>query len=354
MSNENVGLVVVGSGLWAGFYLSACERHERAHAIAVCNPNLASAERLGRRFGVPAVGDLDELLARDDVDAIAIVTPNDSHADLALRAAAAGKHVLCEKPMAMNIAEARAMTDAVDAAGLVSGINFTWRNPSAARYARFLVERGELGRLFHINGHFNQGWLIDAQVPRNWRLERARTGSGTLGDIGSHILDLAEWISGDRIVSLVAEAPTFVAERPVPGGGYGEVDVDDAVAILARTDSGALGNFSSSRYVRSAGMDQVLELHGERGALRMNFGDQASIAVSIGHFAREQQWVDAPIPARFQRTQQQYLEDNVTRFLDAIVEGEVNVPSFADGLRNQILIDAVIDSATSGRWVELT
>ena len=351
---DRVGVGIVGSGLWSGFYVTASQQHRRADAVAVCNPNLASAERLAKRHGVArAVADYSELLVSEDLDAVAIVTPNDSHADLAVAALEAGKHVLCEKPMALSLAEAQRMQAAADGSGLVTGINFTWRHPAAARYARDIVASGELGRIYHLFGCFQQGWLRDHNAPRVWRLQRAKTGTGTLGDIGSHILDLAEWVTGQHIRSVVADLETFVDERPLPEGGRGPVDVDDAASVLARFDDGAMGTFTSSRYVPGQGMDQRLEIYGEKGALSMDFNDQQNLRVSIGRFAREGQMISAPIPARFGTTPERYLGQNVTNFIDAILQGEAMSPSFADGVHNQALLDAVVQSGQDRAWVDV-
>ena len=351
---EKVGLAVVGSGLWSGFYVTAAQHHRCADAVAICNPNLSSAERLARRHGVGrAVGNYSELLASDDVQAVAIVTPNDSHAELATAALEAGKHVLCEKPMALNTVEAQAMQAAAEASGLTTGINFTWRHPAAARYAQDLVAGGDIGRVYHVYGCFLQGWLRDPNAPLVWRLRKEKTGTGTLGDIGAHILDLAEWVTGQHIRSVVADLETFVEERPRSEGGTGKVDVDDAVSVLARFEGGAMGTFTSSRYVPGQGMDQRLEVYGDKGALIMDFSDQQNIRVSSGRMARENQMVQLPVPSRFATTPERYLGQNVTNFINAILAGEQMSPSFAEGLHNQALIDAVVASAETRVWVDV-
>ncbi|RPG25314.1 MAG: gfo/Idh/MocA family oxidoreductase [Gammaproteobacteria bacterium TMED50] len=346
---------VIGSGMWSGYYINACQRHRGAEAVAVCNPNVASAQRVADRHQVPAVhGDVNELL-ETDIDAVAIVTPNDSHASLAIAAAKAGKHVLCEKPMAMTAEEALAMTTAANDAGIVTGINFTWRHPAAAQYARHLVESGEIGRVFHITGCFNQGWLSNPNVPLVWRLQKIKTGTGCLGDIGAHILDLAEWISGESISSVCGDLATFVNERPkMDGTGLGKVDVDDAATVLTRFSSGAMGSFMSTRYASgSEGMNQRLEIHGEKGSLIMDFWDQECLQASIGRFHQEDQMLNLPIPARFRTTPERYMGQNVTNFIDAISRGETMSPDFSEGLHNQKILDAVVQSADQRRWVDV-
>jgi predicted dehydrogenase len=350
-----IGIGIIGSGNWAGHFIAASQRHSRARAVAVCNPNIASARLMADKHGVTdAVGDVEEILARTEVDAVAIVTPNDSHEEIAIAALAAGKHVICEKPMAMNLEEARRMKAAADTAGVVTGINFTWRHSSAAVYARHLVSQGELGRIFHINGCFHQGWLINPDVPLIWRLRKDKTGSGCLGDIGAHIIDLSEWVSGERITSVVADMTTFIEERPLQGGsGTGPVDVDDAASLMVRFGNGAMGSLTSSRYVISEGMDQRLEIYGEKGAILMDFHNPDSLKASIGRFAGENQMLSIPIPARFKQTPTGYLQRNVKNFIDAIVAGEQMSPSFADGLHNQEILEAVETSVSERSWVDI-
>lgn len=352
---KEIGVGVIGSGMWAGHFVTASQRHRRAKAVAVCNPNIDSARRMADRHGIAdAVGDVDELLARADVDAVAIVTPNDSHEEIAIAALAAGKHVICEKPMAMNLEEARRMKAAADVAGVVTGINFTWRHPAAAMYAHHLVSQGELGRIFHINGCFHQGWLINPNVPMVWRLRKEKTGTGCLGDIGAHIIDLAEWVSGEQITSLVADTTTFTEERPLQdGSGTGRVEVDDAASLMVRFGNGAMGSLTSSRNVISEGMDQRLEIYGDKGAIIMDFQNQEFLKASIGRFARENQMLSIPIPGRFRKAPEDYLQQNVKNFIDAIGNGEQMSPSFAEGLRNQEILEAVETSVRDGSWVSV-
>ncbi len=346
---------MIGSGMWSRYYINACQRHPLAEAMAVCNPNIASAQRVAERHQVPGIfGDVNELLA-SDLDAVAIVTPNDSHAELAIAAAQAGKHVLCEKPMALSAEQAESMVAAANDANIVTGINFTWRHPSAAQYARHLVRSGEIGRIFHVNGCFNQGFLTNPNVPLMWRLQKAKTGTGCLGDIGSHILDLAEWVSGEVITSVCGDLTTFIDERPkADGSGKGPVDVDDAATVLTRFENGGLGNFMSTRYAAgSGGMDQRLEIYGQKGSLIMDFQDQDHIKVSIGSFQRENQMLTVPIPQRFKTTAERYMGQNVTNFIDAIIRDEPMSPDFRDGLHSQRLLDAIVTSAEGRCWIDV-
>jgi predicted dehydrogenase len=353
---KEIGIGVIGSGSWAGHFIAGGQRHPKARVVAVCNPNIESAQRMADRHGVAnAIGDVGELLARPDIDAVAIVTPNDSHAAIAIASVAAGKHVICEKPMAMNVEEARSMKTAADEAGVVTSINFTWRHPAAAVYARHLVSQGEVGRIFHINGCFHQGWLINPSVPLIWRVRKEKTGSGCLGDIGAHIVDLAEWVTGEQITSLVADTTTFIDERPLQdGSGNGQVDVDDAASLLVRFGNGAMGSLTSSRYVMTEGMDQRLEIYGDKGVIIMDFNDQQHLRASIGRFAKENQMLSIPVPARFKNTHQDYLQQNVKNFIDAIDSGEPNSPSFADGLHNQEILEAVETSVRDRTWVNIS
>ena len=175
------------------------------------------------------------------------------------------------------------------------------------------------------------------------------------GDIGPHILDLAEWVSGEVITSVCGDLTTFIDERPkADGSGKGPVDVDDAATVLTRFENGGLGNFMSTRYAAgSGGMDQRLEIYGQKGSLIMDFQDQDHIKVSIGSFQRENQMLTVPIPQRFKTTAERYMGQNVTNFIDAIIRDEPMSPDFRDGLHSQRLLDAIVTSAEGRCWIDV-
>ncbi|MDV9197675.1 Gfo/Idh/MocA family protein, partial [Streptomyces sp. Wh19] len=185
---------------------------------AVCGRDRAAVDAAAARLGwAAAETDWRALIARDDVQLVDICTPGDSHAEIAIAALEAGKHVLCEKPLANTVAEAEAMTEAAERAaarGQVAMVGFNYRRVPAITYARQLIAQGRLGTLRHVRAAYLQDWLVDPESPLTWRLERARAGSGALGDLGAHIVDLAQYLAGEPLVGVSAVSETFVRERP--------------------------------------------------------------------------------------------------------------------------------------------
>lgn len=353
---SDIRIGVIGTGMWANnVHLAALVAHPKATVVGVCDVNPDNARGTARRFGIEtATSDAAELIQRDDIDAIDIVTPNVTHAPLALAAAAAGKHVFCEKPMAMNAEEARQMVSAAEDAGVRTGINFTWRNSPGARYARFLVQNGLIGTPYHVFGSYFSSFGRNPQIPLIWRLRKDMAGTGALGDTGSHIIDLVEWITGERVVELVADLNTFTRERPLIGQpGSGKVDVDDAASLMIRLEGGGMGTLLSTFYGSGRGMDQRVEIHGKKGALMLSSQDRDTITTSIAHFADEGQLLKVPIPARFQQPEDAVRQANVRAFIDAIANDTEMNPGFREGLRNQIVLDAAVESARKRSWVSL-
>jgi predicted dehydrogenase len=363
MPRSDVRIGVIGTGGWANLgHLSFYQKHPRAKIVAVCDIAPEQAALAGRQFGAEFVTtDYQELLARPEVDAVDIVTPNVMHAPIALAALAAGKHVICEKPMAMSYAEATTMAEAARQAGLVTGVNFVYRCHPAAQFAHYLVQAGYLGRIYQVNGVYLQGWLWDRQTPLVWRLQKELTGTGVLGDLGSHLVDLAEWISGERLKTVMADFQTIVHERPLPGGGgTGRVDVDDTANFLARFEGGATGSFSTSRYATGRRNHQTLEVYGEHGALVYSVDDLDQLQAALGPaFVKEQIFTPIPVPRRFKSTDdsdyfsRQNRGGHLDTFIEAILTGKTMTPSFEDGLRNQAVIEALEVSARERRWADL-
>src|SRR6478735_3170203 len=205
--------------------------------------------------------DWKQLVTRDDIQLVDVCTPGDSHAEIAIAALEAGKHVLCEKPLANTVAEAESMVEAAVAAearGVRSMVAFNYRRVPAVALARRLVADGRIGTVRHVRAQYLQDWIVDPEFPLVWRLRKEKAGSGALGDIGAHIIDLAQYVAGSTITGVSGLLDTFVRERPLPeassglaasgGSGTGEVTVDDAALFLARFGSGALGSFEATRF----------------------------------------------------------------------------------------------------------
>src|SRR5690349_21732414 len=239
----------------------------RARMVAVCGRDTTKVGAAAARLGWDeAMTDWRALVAREDIDLVDICTPGDSHAEIAIAALAAGKHVLCEKPLANSADEARAMVDAAvkaRALGVRSMCGFNYRRVPAVAYMRQLVADGRLGEIRHVRAVYLQDWIVDPQFPLVWRLRKERAGSGALGDIGAHIIDLTQYLTDQQITGVSALTETFVPERPLPpdaaahasagspaagGNGRGPVTVDDAALFLARFDGGAVATFEASRF----------------------------------------------------------------------------------------------------------
>lgn len=312
------------------------------------------------------------LVERDDIDLVDICTPGDSHAEIALAALAAGKHVLCEKPLANTVAEAEAMTRAAEEAaarGQSAMVGFNYRRVPATALARRMVAEGRIGRLRHVRVAYLQDWLVDPEFPLTWRLRREQAGSGSLGDLGAHIVDLAQYLSGERLAGVSALTETFVRERPLPtapssglaavaAAGTGQVTVDDAAVFTGRFASGALASFEATRYATGRKNALRIELNGERGSLafdleRLNeleFHDGTEPGTHAG-FRRilvtepEHPYLDAWWPPGHGLGYEHTFVHQARDLVHAVAEGRSPDPSFADGLQVQRVLAAVEESA---------
>lgn len=343
----------------------------------LCGRNLDAAGAAARQYGwAETATDWRLVLERDDIDIIDICTPNFNHAEIAIAAARAGKHILCEKPLAMNLDEAKAMLAAVEEAGVVAMVCHNYRFAPAVAFARQLIAEGRLGQIYHVRAQYLQDWIMDPNFPAVWRLQRSTTGSGALGDIGSHILDLARYLVGE-ISAISATLRTFIAERPTDQSGEGAwgaagggakvtVDVDDAVACLARFDNGALGVFEATRFAAGNRNRNKFEINGSKGSVRwdlenMNilevyFADDAagvqgwrSINVTEAVHPYIKHWWPPGHIIGYEHT----FVHLVYELLDGIRKGAGPAPSFRDATQTQAVLAAVEESAAAGRWVEV-
>ncbi|MGW4027452.1 Gfo/Idh/MocA family protein [Streptomyces sp. NPDC005009] len=326
----------------------------------------------GRHGWAETETDWRALVERDDVDLVDICTPGDSHAEIALAALAAGKHVLCEKPLANTVAEAEAMTRAAEEAaarGQLAMVGFNYRRVPATALARRMVAEGRIGRLRHVRVAYLQDWLVDPEFPLTWRLRREQAGSGSLGDLGAHIVDLAQYLSGERLAGVSALTETFVRERPLPtapssglaavtAAGTGQVTVDDAALFTGRFTSGALASFEATRYATGRKNALRIELNGERGSLafdleRLNeleFHDGTEPGTRAG-FRRilvtepEHPYLEAWWPPGHGLGYEHTFVHQARDLVHAVAEGRGPEPSFADGLQVQRVLAAVEESA---------
>lgn len=346
-----------------------------ARLTAVAGRNAAAAQDTADRFGWEGVEtDWRRLIERDDIDLIDICTPGDTHAEIAIAALDAGKHVLCEKPLANSVDEAAAMTRAADAArarGVRSMVGFTYRRVPAIGLAQQLVDEGRIGRVLHVRGQYLQDWLSDAASPMTWRLERHRAGSGALGDIGAHIIDLAQHVTGESLTGVSALTETFVTERPnsTSNGSpaMGAVTVDDAVVMVSRMTGGALATFEATRSATGRKNAIRLEINGTRGSIAFDFEDMNVLHVyDAGASERDAGFTRVLVteaahpyvsgwwpPGHILGYEHGFTHQAVDLLTD-IGTGRDPSPSFADGLQIQRILAAVEDSADAGgSWTSI-
>ncbi|MEV4344014.1 Gfo/Idh/MocA family oxidoreductase [Actinoplanes sp. NPDC049596] len=321
--------------------------------------------------------DWRSLIDRDDIDLIDICTPGDTHKEIALAALAAGKHVLCEKPLANSVAEAREMAAAAARAqGVFAMCGFNYRRVPAVALMRDLVAAGRIGKLHHVRATYLQDWIVDPEFPLVWRLQKDVAGSGALGDIGAHIVDLTQFVTGQSISAVSALTETFVKSRPLPSASaglsasgsesYGEVTVDDAALFLARLDGGAVATYEATRFATGRKNALRVELNGSLGSLAFDFERMNELSFFDGALPTDEQgfstilvtepthpymsaWWPAGHGIGYEHTFTHELRD----LIEAIATGAQPTPSFADALQVQLVLDAVSRSAESSQWCEV-
>lgn len=311
---------------------------------------------------------------RDDIDVIDIVTPGDSHAEIAIAALDAGKHVLCEKPLANTVDEAIAMADAAERAaerGVFAMVGFTYRRLPATAFARDLVAAGKIGELRQVRASYLQDWLVDAEAPLTWRLKKEQAGSGSLGDIGAHAIDLAQFITGHKLVSVSGILETLVKERPLLADSRGlsgtastergAVTVDDVALFTGRFDNGVLGAFEATRFSTGRKNSLHVEIVGSLGTLSFDLEDlnsleyyDATAPTGQQGFTRilvtepEHPYMSAWWPTGHMLGYEHGFSHQARDFVEAIAASEQPRPSFADGLQVQRVLAAVEQSSEHG------
>src|SRR4051794_16571163 len=312
--------------------------------------------------------DWRELIARDDIDLIDVCTPGDTHAEITLAALAAGKHVLCEKPLANSVAEAREMTTAAEQAqarGIRTMCGFNYRRVPAVELMRRLVAAGRIGTIRHVRAVYLQDWIVDPEFPLVWRLRKEVAGSGALGDIGAHIVDMTQFVTGQSITSVSALTETFVRSRPLPAESTGlsasgdstssgEVTVDDAALFLARLDGGAVATYEATRFATGRKNAVRVELNGSLGSVAFDFERMnelefydATLPSAEQGFTRilvtepDHPYMAAWWPPGHGIGYEHSFTHEVRDLLVAIAAGQQPTPSFADALQVQLVLDAV-------------
>ena len=338
------------------------------------------AEEARARFGFEkAARDWREVVESDEIDAIDIVTPNDSHAEIAIAAARAGKHVMCEKPLARTGAEAKAMRDAVREAGVINMVAFNYRHTPAVALAKKLIADGRIGTILNFRGTYLQDWSASPDSPLSWRFQKKIAGSGALGDIGTHVIDLARHLVGE-IVAVNAMTRTYIKERPQQNSGVDKlgaaqrltgvpkapVDVDDEMLTLLRFGDGAIGSIEATRNAYGRNNYLTFEIHGTAGSLCFNYERRDELQVMFAddppdcrgfrtiytgpaHPYGEGLW---PIPALgIGYSETKIIEAYL--FVKAVSEGRQPSPGFEDGYRVSAIADAIIASAERQSWTDV-
>lgn len=335
---------------------------------AVCFRSETKLNAFAKQWGYESVEtDWRKLIARDDIDAIDICTPNDTHAEIAIAAAAAGKMILCEKPLARDLAESQGMVDAIEKAGVKNTVWYNYRRIPAVTLAKNIVTSGKLGKIYHYRANFLQDWTINENLPQGgeglWRMDAAVAGSGVVGDLLSHCIDSAIWINGG-IKDVSAMTETFVKERMHQLTGKVEkVNIDDACSFMCHFNNGSLGLFESTRYARGHKALYTFEINGANASIRwdlhdlnrLEFFDNAdestlrgwrSIHVTDGEQPYMDKWWVPGLGIGYEHS----FVHQVADFLKSIETEESCSPTFKEALETQKVCQAVIDSAASRSW----
>ncbi len=338
---------------------------------AICDVNAEKAKTFADTWGYESVEtDWHKLLERKDIELVDICVPNNMHKEIAIAAAKAGKMIMCEKPLALNVAEGQEMVAAVEKAGVPNMVSFNYRRVPAVTLAKQLIDQGRLGKIFHYRAVFLQDWTISADLPQGgdalWRLDVKAAGSGVTGDLLAHCIDTAIWLNGP-IKTVTAMTETFIKERKHNITGKVEpVGIDDACAFLARFANGSLAVFESTRYARGHKALYTFEINGEKASIgwdlhdlhRLNYFDHRdeslirgwrSIHVTDGDMPYMNKWWVPGLQIGYEHSFVHQAAD----FLEAVAKGQSAGPTFRDALETQKVCEAVLQSGRTGAWVEI-
>jgi predicted dehydrogenase len=339
---------MVGTGgMGTAGHLHVFGQSSVARVVALCDVNPRNLAAAADRFGVEATyTDYRELLEREELDAVDIVTPNNVHAEISIAAIRKGINVLCEKPLALNRHEAREMLSMARQANVKTAVNFSYRNVAASRFIKEIIASGEIGDVYHLVATYNQGWLVNPESPHVWRVVKGLSGTGVLGDLGSHLIDLARFWIGD-FVSVAGHLKTFVHERPrADGSGRGVVDVDDSASFLAEFANGATGSFFCTRFAFARANTQRAEIYGSKAGIVYDNEKPNEIQFSAGSLmASQRHYASMPVPRSHQEPR-----STMQLFAEDIRRGTTSTPTFEDGAAAQEVLDAVEISATNRGW----
>lgn len=350
----------------------------KPHMKVICGRNKEAVAEAAQQFGWDEyTTSWEEMVNREDIDLVDINAPSNVHKEIALAAAEAGKHIYCEKPLALTLEDARKMLEAAERANIKHMVGFNYRFAPAVLLAKKLIDEGRLGKIYHFRAHFLQDWIIDPHFPLVWRLQKDIAGSGSHGDLGAHLIDMAHFLVGD-FSEVIGMNKTFVKERPIPGemtglsatvdegSEMGEVDVDDATLFLARFKNGALGSFESTRFAAGHRSTNRFEVNGSKGSVLFDFermnelqvyftddeedvqGFRRVLATDEAHAYSEAWW-----PAGHTIGYEHTFTHAFVEFMDAFQEDRNPQPSFVDGVKCQQVLEAVDLSIEERQWIQV-
>lgn len=376
MSQKPLNIGLIGYGFMGRTHSNGYKRandffpelQHRPVLKAVCGRNAENAQAFADQWQYESIEtDWRALIARDDIDAIDICTPNNSHAEIAIAAAEAGKMILCEKPLALNPEEGEKMVAAVEKAGVANTVWYNYRRVPAVSLAKKLIDEGRLGRIFHYRANFLQDWTINEDLPQGgaalWRLDAKAAGSGVTGDLLAHCIDTALWLNGS-ISDVSAMTETFVKERMHNETGKMEpVTIDDACTFMCHFDNGSLGLFESTRYARGHKALYTLEINGEHASIRWDLHDLhrleyfdhsddsivrgwRSVHISDGDMPYMDKWWVPGLNIGYEHT----FVHQVADFLKSLDDGTPCSPTFREAQETQQVCDAVLKSAADRQW----
>jgi predicted dehydrogenase len=375
MAKKTLNIGLVGYGFMGRAHSNAFRQAERFFDLpftpvlkAICARNQNRAQAFAAKWGYEHIeNDWKALVERTDIDLIDIATPNDTHHDIAIAAARAGKMVMCEKPLGRNSGESEAMVTAVETAGVPNMVWYNYRRIPAVTLLRQLIDEGKLGRIFHYRAKFLQDWTISQDLPQGgeglWRLDVNVAGSGVTGDLLAHCIDTAMWLNGP-ISEVTAVTETFIKQRKHNLTGKVEpVGIDDASAFLARFQNGSLSTFEATRYARGHKALYTLEINGEHASAcwdlhdlhRLQWFDHKdegrtrgwrSVHITDGDHPYMKNWWVPGLQIGYEHSFTHQFAD----FLQAVGEGKSAAPTFRDALQTDYVTDAVLKSAKHGRW----
>lgn len=376
MAKKEIRIGLIGTGLMGRTHSNAYNRisdffsefEYRPVLQVACSRNEEKAKAFAETWGYKSYEtDWRKVIERDDIDAIDICTPNDTHAEIALAAAAKGKMILCEKPLARTLEEAEEMVKVIEAAGVKNTVWYNYRRIPAVTLAKQIIDSGQLGKIFHYRANFLQDWTISADVPQGgaatWRLDVDAAGSGVTGDLLAHCIDTAMWLNG-KIVDVSAVTETFVKERVhAETGEMKKVGIDDACIFHCHFENGSLGLFESTRYARGHKALYTFEINGEHMSLRWDLHNMNYLELfdhrddSVVRGWRKILITDSDqpymkrwwIPGTSIGYEHSFVHQ-AADFFENLEKGGETHPTFRDALETQRVCQAVLDSAAEKQW----